>query len=33
MQLFLGVQGYRKIGERFHPCVDKIVRGEGVGSL
>lgn len=34
MQLFLGVQGYRKNGERFHhPCVDEIVWGEGGGSL
>jgi len=29
MQLFLGVQGYRKNGERFHFCVDEIVWGEG----
>ena len=24
MQLFLGVQGYRKNGERFHSCVDEL---------
>lgn len=33
MQLFLGVQGYRENGERFHSCVDEIVWGEGGGSL